>query len=51
AAARALTRAGVEPYDGPFSSATGWTVEFADPWGNVVGLTDYRKRPQLARHA
>ncbi|MFK0114741.1 VOC family protein [Streptomyces sp. NPDC090994] len=51
AAARALTDAGVEPYDGPFSSATGWTVEFADPWGNVIGLTDYRKRPQLARRA
>jgi predicted enzyme related to lactoylglutathione lyase len=51
AAARVLADAGIEAYDGPFSSATGWTVEFADPWGNVVGLTDYRKRPQLARRA
>ncbi|GGS24650.1 VOC family protein [Streptomyces griseoviridis] len=48
-AARTLTEAGIEAYDGPFSSATGWTVEFADPWGNVVGLTDYTKRPQLGR--
>ncbi|WP_216590185.1 VOC family protein [Streptomyces brasiliscabiei] len=49
AAARALTAAGVAPLDAPFSVATGWTVEFADPWGNVIGLTDYSKRPELAR--
>ncbi|MEE1758983.1 VOC family protein [Streptomyces sp. SP18BB07] len=49
AAARALTAAGVPPLDAPFSVATGWTVEFADPWGNVIGLTDYSKRPELAR--
>ncbi|MEV6383577.1 VOC family protein [Streptomyces sp. NPDC051773] len=49
AAARALAAAGVPPLDAPFSVATGWTVEFADPWGNVVGLTDYGKRPELAR--
>ncbi|WP_327728089.1 VOC family protein [Streptomyces sp. NBC_00487] len=48
-AARALTAAGVPPLDAPFSIATGWTVEFADPWGNVVGFTDYTKRPELAR--
>jgi predicted enzyme related to lactoylglutathione lyase len=48
-AARALSAAGVEPIDPPFSVATGWTVEFADPWGNVIGLTDYTKRPELAR--
>jgi predicted enzyme related to lactoylglutathione lyase len=48
-AARALTAAGVQPIDPPFSVATGWTVEFADPWGNVIGLTDYTKRPELAR--
>ncbi|MFJ2767467.1 VOC family protein [Streptomyces sp. NPDC087300] len=46
---RALTAAGIEPITGPFSVATGWTVEIADPWGNVVGFTDYRKRPELAR--
>ncbi|MGQ4372956.1 VOC family protein, partial [Streptomyces violaceoruber] len=22
---------------------------FADPWGNVIGLTDYSKRPELGR--
>ncbi|MEU0222920.1 VOC family protein [Streptomyces sp. NPDC006284] len=48
-AAQALRDAGVEPLDEPFSVATGWTVEFADPWGNVIGLTDYSKRPELAR--
>ncbi|WP_219462524.1 VOC family protein [Nonomuraea rhizosphaerae] len=32
-----------------FEVLTGWTVEIADPWGNVVGLTDYAKRPRLSR--
>ncbi|MFE1922646.1 VOC family protein [Streptomyces asoensis] len=49
AAARRLAGAGVEPLDPPFSTATGWTVEIADPWGNVLGFTDYLKRPALAR--
>ncbi|MFE0249745.1 VOC family protein [Streptomyces sp. NPDC059010] len=49
AAARALAEAGVEPLDEPISMATGWTVEIADPWGNVVGFTDYNKRPELGR--
>lgn len=48
-AARALRDAGVAPLDEPFSVATGWTVEFADPWGNVIGLTDYSRRPELGR--
>ena len=25
-----------------FRIATGWSVEMTDPWGNTVGLTDYR---------
>ncbi|MCX5278677.1 VOC family protein [Streptomyces sp. NBC_00198] len=50
-AARALAAVGIPPLDEPFSVATGWTVEFADPWGNVIGLTDYTKRPELARRA
>lgn len=29
--------------------ATGWTVEVTDPWGNVLGFTDYTKRPELGR--
>ncbi|MET7482429.1 VOC family protein [Streptomyces sp. NPDC005538] len=48
-AAQHLTGAGVDLLDPPFSVATGWTVEIADPWGNVIGLTDYSKRPELAR--
>ncbi|MEU9990431.1 VOC family protein [Streptomyces sp. NPDC007971] len=49
AAARELAAAGITPLDEPFSGATGWTVEIADPWGNVLGLTDYTKRPELGR--
>ncbi|MEU4232431.1 VOC family protein [Nonomuraea sp. NPDC026600] len=32
-----------------FEVFTGWTVEIADPWGNVIGLTDYAKQPRLSR--
>jgi len=31
-------------------TATGVTVEVADPSGNVIGFADYSKRPELARH-
>ncbi|MCI3275996.1 VOC family protein [Streptomyces cylindrosporus] len=48
-AARSLAAAGIPPLDEPFSVATGWTVEVADPWGNVIGFTDYSKRPELGR--
>jgi predicted enzyme related to lactoylglutathione lyase len=51
AAARELTGAGIALLDAPFSVSTGWTVEVADPWGNVLGFTDYSKRPELARRA
>lgn len=34
-----------------FEINTGWVVEFADPWGNVIGLTDYVKDPAKARPA
>ncbi|MEV8032605.1 VOC family protein [Streptomyces sp. NPDC086182] len=51
AAARSLAAAGIAPLDEPFSGATGWTVGIAAPWGNVIGLTDYTKRPELARGA
>ena len=50
-AARELTGAGIDLLDEPFSVATGWTVEIADPWGNVLGFTDYSKRPTLGRRA
>ncbi|MER7346974.1 VOC family protein [Streptomyces aurantiacus] len=49
AKARALAAAGIPALTEPFSGATGWTVEITDPWGNVVGFTDYSKRPELAR--
>ncbi|MEU2711029.1 VOC family protein [Streptomyces sp. NPDC007205] len=49
AAARELTAAGIGPLDEVFRVATGWTVEIADPWGNVLGFTDYTKRPELGR--
>ncbi|MFH9978266.1 VOC family protein [Streptomyces sp. NPDC017179] len=48
-AARALMGAGIDLLDEPFAVATGWTVEIADPWGNVLGFTDYGKRPELGR--
>ncbi|MFI2202313.1 VOC family protein [Streptomyces sp. NPDC020192] len=48
-AARRLTAAGITPLDEAFPTATGWTVEIADPWGNVLGFTDYTKRPELGR--
>jgi predicted enzyme related to lactoylglutathione lyase len=48
-AARELTAAGIGLLDEPSAVATGWTVEIADPWGNVLGFTDYSKRPELGR--
>ncbi|MEU3412317.1 MULTISPECIES: VOC family protein [unclassified Streptomyces] len=50
-AARELAAAGIPPLDEIGQGATGWTVEIADPWGNVLGFTDYTKRPSLARRA
>lgn len=49
AAMRELADAGIAALDEPASVATGWTVEIADPWGNVIGFTDYTKRPGLGR--
>jgi len=48
-AAEELRGRGVQPLAEPFEVATGWTVEFTDPWGNVIGLTDYRKAPERGR--
>ncbi|WP_210593855.1 VOC family protein [Streptomyces sp. GESEQ-35] len=50
-AVRQLAAVGIPPLDEPLSVATGWTVEIADPWGNVIGFTDYSKRPELGRVA
>ena len=51
AAAAELRAREVTVVDEPFEVATGWTVEVADPWGNVIGLTDYTKDPPRARPA
>ncbi|MER6071964.1 VOC family protein [Streptomyces sp. NPDC001852] len=48
-AARELAAAGIQPLDEVFQGATGWTVEIADPWGNILGFTDYTRRRQLGR--
>ncbi|HKH76383.1 MAG TPA: hypothetical protein VKA51_05430 [Rubrobacteraceae bacterium] len=34
---------------GPLEVQTGWTVEVADDWGNILGLTDHTKTPDRAR--
>lgn len=47
--AETLQQQGVALLAEPFEVATGSTVEVADPWGNVLGFTDYTKRPQLGR--
>jgi predicted enzyme related to lactoylglutathione lyase len=39
----------VPPLAPAFPIPTGWVVEVADPWGNVIGLTDYTGRPELGR--
>ncbi len=49
AAARELTAAGIRLLDEPSAVVTGWVVEIADPWGNVLGFTDYTKRRELGR--
>ena len=50
AAARELATQDITPLREPFEINTGWVVEFADPWGNVIGLTDYVKDPAKARN-
>lgn len=49
ATAHALADAGVATLAEPFPVATGWTVEIADPWGNVIGFTDYTTVPERGR--
>jgi predicted enzyme related to lactoylglutathione lyase len=49
AAAEELQSVGLTPLAPAFEVFTGWTVELADPAGNVVGLTDYVKQPSRAR--
>jgi predicted enzyme related to lactoylglutathione lyase len=49
AAATALRRKGARLLAEPMEILTGWAVEVADPWGNVLGLTDYVKDPAKGR--
>jgi predicted enzyme related to lactoylglutathione lyase len=49
AEASELARRGVAHPGDAFQTATGWTVELSDPWGNVIGLADYSLRPELGR--
>lgn len=49
AAANALRQAGARILGEPMEILTGWAVELADPWGNVLGLTDYVKDPSKGR--
>jgi predicted enzyme related to lactoylglutathione lyase len=47
--AEVLAGRGVTPLAPPFNVHTGWTVEVADPWGNVIGFTDYTLQPERGR--
>jgi predicted enzyme related to lactoylglutathione lyase len=49
AAAEEMSTYGVAPLAPPFDVGTGWTFEITDPWGNVLGFTDYTGRPELGR--
>jgi catechol 2,3-dioxygenase-like lactoylglutathione lyase family enzyme len=49
AAAALLRERGAEPIGPVRQLRTGYVVEVADPWGNVVGLTDYTLAPAMAR--
>jgi predicted enzyme related to lactoylglutathione lyase len=51
AAAAELAGRGVQTLGPPFEVHTGWTVEVADPWGNVLGFTDYVNEPSRGRAA
>jgi hypothetical protein len=41
--------AGVGLLGEPWELRTGWVVEVADPWGNLIGFTDYLHAPERAR--
>jgi predicted enzyme related to lactoylglutathione lyase len=37
-----LVKKGVKLLSEPFKIRTGWAVEFTDPSGNLLGITDYK---------
>ena len=43
-----LQKKGVVFLSEPYEINTGLAVEFEDPFGNRLGITDYSKRPDLA---
>lgn len=49
AAADELSSRQVELSSPPFRIPTGWAFELHDPWGNVVGFTDYSLKAELGR--
>lgn len=49
AAATLLREAGAALLGEARAINTGWVVEVADPWGNVLGLTDYVNEPAKGR--
>ncbi|BEP12370.1 VOC family protein [Acidothermaceae bacterium B102] len=49
AAEALLHERGTDPIEPARQTRTGWVVEVADPWGNVIGLTDYSLAPAMAR--
>ena len=49
AAEATLRERGAEPIGPVRELRTGFVIEVADPWGNVVGLTDYTLAPAMAR--
>lgn len=48
-AADELVTRGVPPIKPPFQIPTGWAFEVEDPWGNIIGFTDYMTQPALGR--
>jgi predicted enzyme related to lactoylglutathione lyase len=46
-----LKEKGVKFLSGPYEINTGLAVEFEDPFGNRLGITDYSKRPEAEQGA
>jgi predicted enzyme related to lactoylglutathione lyase len=44
-----MSTKGVVSLAEPFEIPTGWAFEVRDPWGNVLGFTDYTVKPELGR--
>jgi predicted enzyme related to lactoylglutathione lyase len=51
AAAAELKASGVSLLAPALLIPTGWVFEVIDPWGNVIGFTDYLTKPELGRLA